>query len=160
MVIDTLSEPLQCFTSIQSRKAFGDVDSLQLCPSMDLVLFSMSATRQQQLHRTVSWNKIATIAPGDDIVGKGGRERTSTACWSPSGRWIVVAENAKVSLYDVEKVANRPIGSTFGSANTEADYMFQTSEPVQSLSWAHVGRRHPDAWIETEEEQEEDVSWQ
>lgn len=154
----------QCFTSIQSRKLLGGMDSCQLCPSMDLIVFGSSAS-QQSLYRTVSWQKVATInqdTTASSLESDAPDTATvpTTTCWSPDGRWIVVANDSQVSLYGVEPLANPPGGATFtNSGPTEAQHSWKVSHPVIGLSWAHVGRPHPTAWTPSTDEIEENVYW-
>ena len=148
-------ERKQCFTSIQSRKLLGHLESCNLCPSMDLVVYSTSAnSHHQSLYRTLSWQKLATIAPDAEEP-----QGPCATCWSPSGRWIVVANDTLVSLYGAEPLANPPGGSGFASSGNEAQYSWKCQAPVQGLSWAHVGRSHPTAWEPREEEEEQETSW-
>jgi hypothetical protein len=163
MTMMTDTSKRQCFTSIQSRKLLGGMDSCQLCPSMDLVVFETSTSSQQSLYRTVSWQKVASIqreesASSSNNINASG---SNCCCWSPNGRWIVVACDSQVSLYGVEPLANPPAGGGFGSSNgpTEAQHSWSLAHPVIGLSWMHVGRPHPTAWKSSEEELEEEVSW-
>jgi hypothetical protein len=142
----------QCFTSIQSRKLLGGMESCQLCPAMDLVVFGTSTAKQQSLYRTVSWQKVASVASSS--------EAAPCTSWSPNGRWIAMACDSQVSLYGVEILANPPGGfvpST--SASSEAQHAWTVSNLIIGLSWMHLGRPHPTAWKLTEEELEEEVSW-
>ena len=134
--------------------------TFRFCPSMDLVLIATSATQQHHLYRTVSWNKVATVAANEELVGNDNTQPSkSVACWSPDGRWVSVAENNKVLLYDIELVANRPIGGAFGSNSTEPEHSFEASQSVQALHWAHVGRQHPEVSVETIDQREKNISW-
>jgi hypothetical protein len=146
----------QCFTSIQSRKLMGSLESCQLCPSMDLVVYGTStASQQTSLYRTVSWQKVASIT-----VPTSEQDFSSKTCWSPNGRWIAVATgDSQVSLYGVEPLANPPGGGSFGSSSTEAQHFWNLSHPIVGFSWAHVGRPHPTAWKSSEAELEEEISW-
>jgi hypothetical protein len=152
MADETKYQQKQCFTCIQSRKLSAPLQTFELCPSMDLVVFGTSA--QQSLFRTVSWQKVANIQPLKETSQK------TSCCWSPNGRWIAVAHDNYVSLYGVEPLANPADGGfTSSTGPTEAQHSWETSHPVVSLSWMHVGRRHPTAWKISEEESEEDASW-
>ncbi len=147
-------ERKQCFTSIQSRKLLGNLESFLLCPSMDLVVYETSSSRhQQQMYRTVSWQKVATITNEveDDVQ--------AVTCWSPSGRWIAVARDKTVSLYGVELLANPPGGAGFSNEATEAQHSWTVDYPIKDLFWAHVGRSHPTAWRTCEDEREAELSW-
>lgn len=150
----------QCFTSIESRKLLGDMESFQLCPSMDLVVFGASTSPTQNLYRTVSWQKVASINMEESETKKQ-EQGTSATCWSPNGRWIAVARDCLVSLHGVEPLANPPGGANFGNSSgpTEAQHSWYTQHPVLGLAWSHVGRRHPTAWKASTEELEEDVFW-
>lgn len=142
----------QCFTSIQSRKILGDLESCQLCPSMDLILYGTSTTKQQNLYRTVSWQKVASITSPS--------ESPPCTSWSPNGRWIAMACDSEVSLYGVEPLANPPGGfAATTSPASEAQHKWTVSCPIVGLSWMHVGRPHPTAWDLTDEEREEEISW-
>ena len=152
----------QCFTSIQKKKLLGAVDSFQLCPSMDLVVFGTSSTSAslQNLFRTVSWQKVASINL-DESETASISESSSTVCWSPNGRWITVAKDSQISLYGVEPLANPSTGSSFSGSSgpSEKNHSWRTRSPVIGLYWAHVGRPHPTAWKLTLEEEEEQTFW-
>ena len=128
---------------------------------MDLLLVATSATQQHHLYRTMSWNKVAAVIPSEEPISGGDDTSPSScvACWSPDGRWISVAENKKVLLYDIELVANRPSGGAFGSNSTEPEHSFEASESVQALHWAHVGRAHPEVSVVSIDQHEKAISW-
>lgn len=154
----------QCFTSIQSRKLLGGLESFHLCPSMDLLVYGTSAARHQQsLYRTMSWQKVASITPTNESASLedagAAAQHPAVTCWSPSGRWIVVAIDKSISLYGVEPLANPPGGGAFSSEATEAQHSWTVDHPVTGLFWAHVGRAHPTAWKIVEDETEEELSW-
>jgi hypothetical protein len=86
----------------------------------------MTTTPILSLHRTVSWQKLATIESAgisivdeETIEGEAGRDdgittspsttaattSTTHVCWSPDGRLLAVA-GATVELYDVEALAS------------------------------------------------------
>ena len=165
MLVDD-SPKKQCFTSIQSRKLLGGMESCQLCPSMDLIVFGSSPS-QQSLYRTVSWQKVATINQDTassslkkDEPSKADPTTKTTTCWSPDGRWIVVANDTKISLYGVEPLANPPGGASFNNNGpTEAQLSWDVQSPVIGLSWVHVGRHHPTAWKPSTDEVEDEVYW-
>ena len=147
-----MGDSKQCFTSIQSRKLSATLQTFELCPSMDLVIFGTSA--QQSLYRTVSWQKVANVQPLKETLQK------TNCCWSPNGRWIAVAHDHKVALYGVEHLANPPDGGfSSNTGPTEAQHSWELSHAVVALTWMHVGRPHPTAWSISEEESENDVSW-
>jgi hypothetical protein len=151
----------QCFTSIESRKLLGGMESFHLCPSMDLVVFGSSTSSTQNLYRTVSWQKVAAINV-EEAETQPQQQTTTATCWSPNGRWIAVARDSLVSLHGVEPLANPPGGASFGSSSsapTEAQHSWHTQHPVIGLSWSHVGRHHPTAWRASTEEEEDDVFW-
>lgn len=151
----------QCFTSIQKKKLLGSLNSFQLCPSMDLVVFGTSSTSMslQTLFRTVSWQKVASINLEESETAS--TDESSTVCWSPNGRWITVAKDSQVSLYGVEPLANPSSVSSFSgnSGPSEKNHSWRTQSPVISLYWAHVGRPHPNAWKLNVEEEEEQTYW-
>ncbi|CAJ1968858.1 unnamed protein product [Cylindrotheca closterium] len=153
----------QCFTSIQKKKLLGAIDSFQLCPSMDLVVFGTSSTSAslQNLFRTVSWQKVASINLEESEKASNGESTSSTVCWSPNGRWIAVAKDSQVSLYGVEPLANPPTGTSFSGSSgpSEKNHSWRTQNPVISLYWAHVGRPHATAWKLSLEEEEEQTYW-
>lgn len=149
---------LQCFASIQSRKLLGSLESCQLCPAMDLVMFGTSTSKQQSLYRTVSWQKVASVSASSSSSSE---STHCTSSWSPNGRWIAVACDSQVSLYGVEALAN-PTGGfapASASASSEAQHSWTVANPIVGLTWMHVGRPHPTAWKLTEDELEEEVSW-
>jgi hypothetical protein len=150
----------QCFTSIESRKLLGGMESFHLCPSMDLVVFGSSTSSTQNLYRTVSWQKVAAINV-EESETQPPQQTTTATCWSPNGRWIAVARDSLVSLHGVEPLANPPGGASFGSSSTptEAQHSWHTQHPVIGLSWSHVGQHHPTAWRASTEEEEDDVFW-
>jgi hypothetical protein len=160
----------QCFTSIQSRKFLGNLESFNLCPSMDLVVYGTSESiHQHNLYRTMSWQKVASITPDtttatitsetEQEAGAAAAAHPAVTCWSPSGRWIAVAIDKTVSLYGVEPLANPPGGAGFSNESTEAQHSWTVDHPVTGLFWAHVGRAHPTAWKTVEDEAEEELSW-
>lgn len=142
----------QCFSSIQSRKLLGGLESCHLCPSMDLIVYTAGST--QNLYRTMSWQKVATLVHEEDLA-----TTTSCCCWSPSGKWIAVANDKLVQLYGVEPLANPGFSNT-ESSSTEAQHSWTVENgSVKGLVWAHVGRAHPTAWRSLERELENEISW-
>jgi len=122
---------------------------------MDLVVYNAStAIHQHNLYRTMSWQKVAAITTETEDA-----PATTTTCWSPSGKWIAVANDKHVSLYGVEPVANPPGGGGFNSESTEAQHSWMVDQPVIGLFWAHVGRAHPKAWKSLEDQVEDEISW-
>lgn len=150
----------QCFTSIQKKKLLGSVNSFQLCPSMDLVVFSTSTSASvQNLFRTVSWQKVASINLEESENASS--NESSAICWSPNGRWITVAKGPEVSLFGVEPLANPSTGTSFSGSSgpSEKNHSWKTKSPVINLYWTHVGRPHPTAWKLSLEEEEEQTFW-
>jgi uncharacterized membrane protein YgcG len=186
----------QCFSSIQSRKFWGASllsNACRLCPSMDLVVLGMPEAQQQQqsstltttntttvlpaatslwIHRTVSWQKLATLTYDKDT------EMGAThVCWSPDGRLLAVAlAQSKVILYPVESLSNQGSanggasggaggGFAFGSTGGSDALSHHTldlsllSSRIVGLTWAHVGRPHPTAWKLSQDQVEDQVSW-
>lgn len=168
-----------CFTLIQSRKfrSAPRPSVVQLCPSMDLIVWATTATaaaassanHKVNIHRSVSWQTVATVTAGgaDDEVPK-------HAVWSPDGKyWAVATEPASsedennsnsssgsttISLYNVETLSNHADAPPFFSFQVVKEGEGDESS-VLGLSWHHVGRPHPTAWNISEDAVEEQVSW-
>jgi len=142
--VDMLTEhnTKQCFAPIQNRKLPSpSVPSVcSLCPSMDLLVLAVGDTLW--IHRTVSWQRLATWKQDDcDVI---------SVCWAPDGRSLAVAlSNGTIVLHQVEALS---------SEEDSGELQTLALPHVVSLTWAHVGRPHP-TWILTEDEIEREVTW-
>eukprot|EP00934_Nitzschia_sp_Nitz4_P002818 Nitzschia sp. Nitz4//scaffold85_size83877//58734//64309//NITZ4_005237-RA/size83877-processed-gene-0.128-mRNA-1//1//CDS//3329559161//2808//frame0 len=130
---------------LQSKRLLGH-QTCRLSPSMDLVVLAPSGT----LLRTVSWETLAVLPLREDVP--------VVLEWSPNGRWMALAQDTTLSLYDVEQLANPPGGSS--SMVPEPPHSWTLSEPVVALKWAHVGHSHPDfAPAADDEEDDTELVW-
>ena len=107
---------------------------------MDLIVLAIGDALW--IHRTVSWQRLATWKQEDCQV--------RTVCWSPDGRSLAVAlSDGTVALHCVEAL----------SSEEETGAMHTIALPhVVSLRWAHVGRPHP-TWVLSEQEMERELTW-
>ena len=133
----------QCFSVIQNRKLPSPLvpSVCSLCPSMDLIVLAVGDTLW--IHRTVSWQRLATLKQDDCEV--------HSVCWAPDGRSLAVAlSNGTIALHNVEALSSEE--DLFGDIHTLA------LPRVTSLMWAHVGRPHP-TWTLTLDEMEREETW-
>ena len=181
---DDDEEPLKCFSLIQSKKFWSHLltTTCKLCPSMDLVILGMQQQQQQQqqqqttlpstdslllggisatslwLHRTVTWQRLATLTNfngQDDTEGLG----VTHVEWSSDGRNFALAlTNGDMTLYQVEAMVSST--SSMSGESTSPGLLCVLSvarEGILGLKWA-VERSHP-RWNLSVAEQEEALSW-
>lgn len=96
--------------------------------------------------------------------------------WSPNGQWVAVARHRHVALYGIEALANPMAVHASGEGGTTTNttaadggdasddnggptHAWTVKHAVQSLHWAHVGRNHPTASVQSRVEVEREVSW-
>ena len=119
------------------------------------------------IHRTVSWQRLATLT----FEKPDGITRVT---WSPDGRHLALASlDHRVMLYDVESLSNQTGSAYGGSAAGEAtpnhvinfesggnaSYHYEQPKKILGLTWAHVGRPHPKAWKQSQNQVEDEISW-
>lgn len=143
----------ECFAPVQSRKFRSPVISpgCRLCPSMDIVVVTTPSSLF--LHRTVSWQKLASLSAADFD-----NEQVNHVAWSPDGRAMAIAlSNGTIVLHHIEGM------SSSASSSMEANTASHTIDDLEHdaivvLTWAHVGRPHTN-WRLSNDEFEIEESW-
>ena len=169
----------KCFSVIQTKKFLAPplLTACRLCPSMDLVILGMqtpvdaSSAASLWLHRTVSWQRLATLTEfeddtttannNNDINAEAEKEGVNHVAWSPDGRKFALAlPNGNVVLYHVEAMVSSGSSSMTGDAGLQGLLCVVpvSQESILGLTWAHGGRQHP-SWNLSEAEQEAEISW-
>jgi hypothetical protein len=180
--MDLMVFGLQQATTVNKNKTDGD-DSPAVQPAVEPAVSAVQpATSTLWLHRTVTWQKLSTLAPAAsdepesalvassistdtdaNIVEDETDKALVAATWRPDGRLLATASKSRVTLYNVEDMLG--VSSMSSSSMSGGD-----SEPgkittllvtgtVVGLYWAHVGKPHPD-WKLSSAEVQEDVSVQ
>lgn len=162
----------RCFTPIPSRRFMAPIvdATLQLCPSMDLMVFGLANSNAAAagssmlwLHRTVSGQKLATLSSSIDEDEEEPAAMTH-ACWRPDGRLLALMDTqGHLRLYNIEDMlASDATPSSLSDTSMQPGLVSTLklhSSAVTGVVWAHMGRPHP-AWPQSDDELEQEASWE
>lgn len=128
--MDPTEDRPESFTAVHSKRLAASSLQCRLCPSMDLMV--LVSPQHVWLHRTVSGQKLMTM----DV-------NVTHASWRPDGRVLACANaDGIITVRAVEELLATATAAAADDNPSAGGWSLEGLE-IQNLTWAHVGRPHP-----------------